>query len=270
MKKMMYLLATVALAFAFASCEKDLEPNRDQTSRLNFVYDGPFDRYTVSDLEQYYEGDSYNNKSYSFIYDGNGTDRDTVWFKIGVSGFLYDYPRPVAFQQIAIADTIDNAEAGVHYVAFTDPSLASYYTVPANVDTLSIPVILLRDPSLEEKDVVLRFGFMENDYFKVGIPEMSYRTLWITARLVEPKLWPSDYFGAWGQVKHQLMVEWTGDKWDYDYCLEFYASEFAYRDYLSNWMAEKLVEENKKHLEETGDIYREADGTPVDFTPIID
>lgn len=91
MKKMMYLLATAALAFAFASCEKDLEPNRDQTSRLNFVY-GEYFRYTVSELEQYYEGDSYNNKSYSFIYDGNGTDRDTVCSGLGCRAFFTILP----------------------------------------------------------------------------------------------------------------------------------------------------------------------------------
>lgn len=269
MKKTMILLAVAVLTLTFASCEKDLESYNDQTSRLNFVYGSIF-RYTLADLEKYYAGDSYNNKSYSFIYDGNGTDRDTVWFKIGVSGFLKDYPRPVAFQQITVGDTVDNAEAGLHYVAFTDPALTSCYTVPANVDTLNIPVILLRDPSLEKKDVVLRFGFMENDYFQVGIPEMSYRTLWITARLVEPKLWPADYFGKWGQLKHELMVKWTGKKWDYAYNLEFYASEYAYRNYLSDLMVKKLDEENKKRIEAGEDIYREANGTPVDFTPIED
>lgn len=261
MKKMMYLWAMVA--FAFASCEKDLEPYSDPTCRINFVYS-----YTEGELEDNYTTDSYSTTSYSFVYEGNGTDSDTLWFDVGVSGFLKDYPRPIALEQVMVEDTVDNAEAGVHYVAFTDPSVASYYTVPANGNQVSIPVILLRDPSLEQKDVVLRFELVENDYFEVTMPMKSYRTIRITARTVEPLYWSEEHFGKWGQVKHQLMIEWTGEKWDEEYCEEFIYSESAYQQYLSQWMAEKLEEENKKHLEETGDIYREADGTPVDFTPI--
>lgn len=264
MKKMMYLWAMVA--FAFTSCEKELEPYSDPTCRLGFVYG-----LTDGKLEDNYIGDSYSTTSYSFIYDGNGTDRDTLWFKVGASGFLKDYPRLITVEQIMIEDTVDNAEAGVHYVAFTDPSVASYFTVPANANSVEIPVILLRDPSLGQKDVVLRLGLVDNEHFKIDFRMKSYRTIRITARTTEPRYWSEKFFGKWGQVKHELMILWTGEPWDEDYCLEFaYYTESAYREYLSYWMAKKLEEENQKHLEETGDIYREADGTPVDFTPIVE
>ena len=120
MKRSIYtLLAGVAMMFA--SCENDLEPYSDPDCRLNFIYYDYFgDQMTTENIEESYDDDSYSTSSYSFVYAGN-PERDTLWFKVGVSGFLSDQPRSFALEQVAVPDTVDNAEPGVHYVAFNDP-----------------------------------------------------------------------------------------------------------------------------------------------------
>lgn len=267
MKKYIVLWFTLVFAMSFTSCEKELKPYDDPTCRLNFLYNGGMD--STDDLGKYDDSD-FTATSYSFIYDGANKERDTVWFQVGVSGFLYDYPRPITLKQIAVPDTVDNAESGVHYIPFSDPTLSSYYTVPANAAGLYIPVILLRDTSLNRKDVVLRFGFEENDYFSIGFPKMSYRTIYITARLSAPSQWGAYLFGNWGPVKHQLMIDWTGEKWDDDYFIEaiYGNSDMNYQSYISEWFARKLEEENAKRVAAGEEPYKEADGTPVDFTPV--
>lgn len=263
MKRYIELLLIVICGVSFTSCEKELKPYDDPTCRLNFLYNGGMD--STDDLGKYDDSD-YTASSYSFIYDGDNKEQDTVWFQVGVSGFLYDYPRPITLKQIAVPDTVDNAEPSVHYVPFSDPTLSSYYTVPANAAGLYIPVVLLRDTSLNRKDVVLRFGFETNDYFSMGFPKMSYRTLYVTARLSKPSQWYSG-FGDWGPVKHQLMIEWTGKKWD-DECFidELYSnSDMYYQTYLVEWFANKLKEENDKRIAAGEEPYKEADGTPVSF-----
>lgn len=265
MKRICILLASMSLLVLLASCEKELVPYNDPICRLNFQYWDDFTSswMTTEDLEGYSD-DSYSTTSYSFIYEGI-TDRDTLWFQIRTSGFLSDQPRPIALQQITVPDTVDNAESGVHYVPFDSPELAAAYTVPANTDTLRIPVILLRDPSLETKDVVLRFGFAENDYFEPGFKSMSYRTIYISARLSQPTLWESYYFGEWGPVKHQLMIEWTGETWDDSYLTELYNGDSGYIYYMAEWFSKKLEEENEKRAATGLEPYTEADGTLVAF-----
>lgn len=267
MKKYIVLWFTLVFAMSFTSCEKELKPYDDPTCRLNFLYNSGM--ASTDDLGKY-DASDFTATSYSFIYDGANKERDTVWFQVGVSGFLYDYPRPITLKQIAVPDTVDNAEPGVHYVPFSDPTLSSYYTVPANAAGLYIPVILLRDTSLNRKDVVLRFGFEENDYFSIGFPKMSYRTIYITARLSAPSQWGAYLFGNWGPVKHQLMIDWTGEKWDDDYFIEaiYGNSDMNYQSYISEWFARKLEEENAKRVAAGEGPYKEADGTPVDFTPV--
>ena len=252
----------------FASCENDLEPYSDPACRLNFIYYDYFgDQMTTENIEESYDDDSYSTSSYSFVYAGN-PERDTLWFKVGVSGFLSDQPRSFALEQVAVPDTVDNAEPGVHYVAFNDPSLSALYTVPANADTLSVPVVLLRDPSLDEKDVVIRFTFADNGNFQAGIPEMSTRTVYITARIAQPSMWEEYYLGYWGPVKHQLMIEWTGEAWDDAYLEELYNGDSGYVDYMISWFAQRLEEENAAREAAGEEPYTEEDGTPVDVTPI--
>ena len=261
MKSLFYTLACVAMLAAFASCEKNLEPYSEEQCRLNFYYltwDG--DVAMTDDIGEHMYS-TYNQSDYSFYYEGQ-PERDTLWFKVSTMGFLSDQDRPIALKQI-MQDTMENAEAGLHYVAFDAPDAAHLYVMPANADTVSIPVILLNDPSLEKKEVILCFGFDDNGTFAPGYDEFSYRVLRFTAEAVEPSAWIEGFFGTWGPVKHQLMIEWTGEAWDNDYINKIYEEDYPYLEYMNQWFHYKLEEENAKRVAGGLDVYREEDGTEI-------
>ena len=264
MKRIYTLLASAALVCALASCENDLEPYNDPTCRLNFMYDYNGEWMTTEDIADRYDDDSYCTTSYSFIYAGS-LERDTLWFKVRTSGFLSDQPRPIALRQVEVPDTVGNAVPGVHYVPFDDPSLASLYIVPANADTVSIPVVVIRDTSLNTEDVVLRFSFEENDYFLPGFEATSTRTVYISAIISQPANWRPNYFGTWGAKKHELMILWTGDTWDEEYLAELYSGDLNYVYYMKEWFARKLAEENAIREANGEEPYTEKDGTRVTF-----
>ena len=128
-----------------------------------------------------------------------------------------------------------------------------------------VPVIVLRDASLEEHDVTLVFRFAENEYFKPGYTGLTERTLHIADRLLEPGNWSQQYFGTYGPVKHQLMIDWTGEVWDDSYIRSLLNGDSGYLSYLKEFFQQKLEEENAKRQEAGLDIYREADGSEIRF-----
>ena len=246
------------------ACSEDSPTYATEECNLNFVYyNNSGNPYTTDEIT-----DEMCETNFSFMYSGEEATRDTIWFDIATMGNLSNEDRPIALQQFQV-NGADNAEAGTHYVAFDDPEIAQFYQIPANANRASIPVILLRnDPTLEERTVVLKFGFKENDYFKSGYDTLSMHTIYITDRLAQPSNWDElGYFGSYGEQKHLLMIEWTGNTWDEDYIEELVEGDYAYITYLAQWMKNKLDEENAKRLADPniGDIYREKDGTPVEF-----
>ena len=258
MRKLYNILGGMALLFMFASCEKDLEPYHTPDCRLNFVY-GNGILLTSNELKNRVD---YDLTNYSFYYQGN-PERDTLWFKVGTMGFLAGESRAIALQQITLEDTVENARPGVHYVPFDDPELAGFYRMPAHQDTLSIPVILLNDPSLKSQEVILCFGVKDNGVFKPGYSMMSSRRIRYTAEATRPAAWMDGFFGDWGPVKHQLMIEWTGEKWDNDYIRKKYDEDYSYMEYINQWLHYKLEEENAKRVAAGKDVYREANGKEV-------
>ena len=169
-----------------------------------------------------------------------------------------------------------------HYIAFDDPVLAEFYVVPAHSATAHIPVILKRDPSLAEGNVVLRITFRENANFKTGYPEFSTYTLTVSDRLSKPNAWDlaslDYYFGEYGEKKHELMMKWTEESWDDEYINSLFADIYGfgtlspkdpnYIKWLAGWFAEQLEQENVERLQNKLDVWKESDtGKPVDFTP---
>lgn len=181
-----------------------------------------------------------------------------------------------------------DAVAGKHYVAFTDAEMQSWYYIPAGQAEVLVPIVVKRDPSLEtEGDVVLKFTFKENEYFKLGYPEFAVYSIVISDQLAKPTMWTTCnlnyYFGAYGPVKHELMIAWTEQAWDdtyieslfYEYRysgggVAWYPKDGNYISYLASWFAERLAKENAERLAdpEIGDVYREANGDAVDFTSL--
>jgi hypothetical protein len=143
-------------------------------------------------------------------------------------------------------------------------------------------VILKRDPSLAEGNVVLRITFRENANFKTGYPEFSTYTLTVSDRLSKPNAWDlaslDYYFGEYGEKKHELMMKWTEKSWDDEYINSLFADIYGfgtlspkdpnYIKWLAGWFAEQLEQENVERLQNKLDVWKESDtGKPVDFTP---
>lgn len=264
MKAWKNILVGCTLATLVIACKEEYPVYETTVCNLNFVY---YDYYNdILDAEDVPAEDKITN--FSFMYSGEGVETDTLWFEVESMGYLSNEGRPIALQQIPVEGE-DNAEAGVHYVPFDDASMAGFYIMPANTSLVKIPVVLLRkDPELETKTVTLKFGFKENAYFQPGYDSLAVRTIYITDRLSQPGNWGSlGYFGDYGEQKHLLMIEWTGEAWDEEYIEELVSGDYAYLTYLAPWFKQKLEEENAKRLAdpEIGDVYREKDGTEVFF-----
>lgn len=250
MKRLIILLLSLgAMIAAFSACNKDqYEMYETSEGRLNFVI------YTTNDYNEtvlaYAEDvtDEMRTYAFSFVFSGMEAERDTVWFAASTMGFLSGEYRPYALQQIQM-EGVKNAEPGVHYVAFDDPSVADLYRVAPDSNTVQVPVVLLReDEELQDTTVVLRFGFVDNGIFMPGYAGLDTRILEITDRLAVPENWETSdlnhYVGAYDELKHQLMIEWTGDAWDADFIDELMSGDRAYVSYLELWFSQKLEEEN--------------------------
>lgn len=270
MKRLMtiwWCAGALALALAMSACNKDQYEIYDSPEgRLNFLF------YTEN---EYYETvvayaedvtDEMRTYAFSFVFSGMEAERDTVWFSATTMGYLSGEYRPYALRQIR-REGVKNAEPGVHYVAFDDPEVQDLYRVAPDSNTVQVPVIVLRDdPALQDTTVVLEFGFADNGVFMPGYAGLDTRILEITDRLAIPENWVSSdldkYVGAYSELKHQLMIEWTGEAWDADYIAELMSAnaDRAYVEYLAAWFAQRLEEEN---------AIREANGEEpydVDFT----
>ncbi len=275
--KLSNLLYAGGLLLLATACEKDLPEFSDEVCMLNFYYG---DNLTTAGVKA---GMGVGSHSFK-LNSAEGQMRDTVWLKVNTMGKLSDDSRPLALMQTE--DTtrgVVNAVPGKHYVAFDDPSLQELYRVPGKSAVAEVPVVVLRDASLEtDGDVVLKITFRDNGWFKTGYPEFATYTLTISDRFTKPTAWDQCsldyYFGAYGPQKHELMIKWSKNAWDDEYIgtlfYEIYPGYFspkedAYIAYLGKWFAGKLEEENAGRLAdpEIGEVWTEKDGTPVDFTP---
>lgn len=266
MKKLYILLIGIA-ALIIASCtQEDITGFLMPDSRLNFQY---FDANGDEVVDVAEMTDEMRIYPFSFVYSGLNAERDTIWLPATTMGVLSSEARPYALRQIQVEGVL-NAQPGVHYVSFNDPEVQNLYQVPSDSNHVLIPLILLRDVSLKDTTVILEFGFAENAYFKPGYAEWATRVVEISDRLMKPSNWDMleldvYYFGVYGEVKHQLMIEWTGQTWDDAYIEEFINGDYAYQNYLVDYCVKRLKEENAKRIAAGGDVYREKDGTPVDF-----
>lgn len=237
-----------------SSCEKDLPLYSYPDNMLNFELSS--DEVNKDILKETF---------YSFVYEDESVMQDTLWVTINTMGFLSDQDRPLTLQQVPSGK--GDATPGVHYVPFDDPELCSkYYYIPAGKETVEVPVVVKKDASLSQNDVRLYLSIKENEYFKQGYPDYRVKRLVVSNKLSRPDNWSEGQFDAYGPVKHQLMIDVSGKKWDYDYIEEFIYAEFEYQKYIGGIIAMRLREINEqRHAEGLGDLCEE-DGTPITFT----
>lgn len=265
MKSFYVYLMAIASMLSLASCEKDLPLYSDSTCRLNFYYDISSTSDFTSELAR---------SSYSFVYGPEEAVDDTIWLEVETMGFVADYDRPISLEQVEV-EGVNNAVSGKHYQAFDTPSLQKYLVLPAGKARTKIPVVLLRDASLKSENVVLKVAIKANEYFANGYEVYRERTIEFTDKLAEPSYWNKEYgkwkdtfamyAGDYGVVKHQFLIEQTGEKWDDDYIEKIMTGDGAYRSYLIEKMSKRLEEVNAERQEKGESPLCEADGTPVSF-----
>lgn len=252
MKKISIYLLLLLPAFVFCSCEKDMETyHAAGNDRINFVF------------EDYYHADTLI--SHTFVYYPESRQWDTLWMEMETSGFVTDYPRTIPLIQLPVDSNA--AIAGIHYIAFDDPSLKDVYVVPANQSKVKIPLIVKRDPTLKKKEYVLKIGIAENEHFKTGFEDYKERTFRISDILTRPKNWTGNVswycFGKYGPKKYQFMIE-VGAARGIVINEDFFKGlvpqnppDMAYCDYWGGIFRDALNEENAARAAEGKDVLRE-------------
>lgn len=269
MKTIKYMaLAAIVLTTA-TSCEKALEPYSNPDCYLNF-------RFVDNKGNDYQNEDIAKTPSiatvpvlYNFKTHGN-VESDTIWIEAKTAGFVKDYDRSFDLEQIQV-EGVRNAEPGVDYVPFDSEKAKHVQVVKANETLFKVPVIVLRSANLQTQGVVLKVRFKENENFKNGFTKMQERIISFTDRVSKPTIWDQcgldDIFGEYGDVKYQLMINWSGKPWSDEFILENYNKDKAYLSYMAQVFQKRLEKENTERIEAGQSVWTEEDGTPISFNP---
>ena len=245
MKKIKYVLTMAAWILA-VSCEKEI-PTWSGADRISFETTAKTDTL----------------RSYSFVFESGDITQHTIWINVDTEGLVRDYPRTVTLKQAPPADTGETAEPGVHFVAFDDPQVKAQYVIPAGAAGARLPIILLRDPSLQTTARTLRITLAENEHFSLSTAEIKlHRNIVFADKLTKPELW-APFFGTYGEAKHRFMIEVTDqlfdDKWFKENIYDDLDSDYII--FLRDWLQKKLEERNNRE----GNTLTEKDGAVVDF-----
>lgn len=244
-------------------CEEDLKvyDESDGLGRVYFVYE----QNDVSNISQ--DKDSLVN--YSFVYHGN-VAQDTIWLRVATAGFLSKVDRYVELEQTLTGQ--NDAVAGKHYMSFDDPAYKQLLKVPADSLQCEIPVIVFNDESLQNGDVTLRVRLKASSSLLLGYENRLVKRLSISAMLSKPVNWNAlcnFYLGQYGKVKHQFMIDTSGEPWDDDYLLNVaQVNDYSKQDFIryqSTKFSKALKQLNDERIAQGLPLLAEADGTPVSF-----
>ncbi|WP_158499884.1 DUF4843 domain-containing protein [Sphingobacterium paucimobilis] len=201
-------------------------------------------------------------KMQNFFYKDASIVKDTVYFDIYAIGGVESFDRQFVLEQEEYPH-MENAVAGVHYVPFNDPGIQKHYMMKADSVHAVVPIFLIRDQSLANKTVSLKFKLKENDFFKLGERTKLFRRLEITDRLTRPSAWTDSYsqyyYGTYSVVKHEFMIEVTGEKWDSEFIENVDPSLQQY------YLAEIKKELIKYKNDNGGDPLLDENGVEVTF-----
>ncbi|MFV0592017.1 MAG: DUF4843 domain-containing protein [Draconibacterium sp.] len=251
------LIALSVIVTFMVSCEDDYFYYDTNNAILQF---GP-------ELERIYNS-NYNladtAKSFTFVYEDPSVMQDTAFLDLYAIGGPTDTDRPFAIKQVIVDDTL-NAEPGVHYIPFNDPSVSGLYVIKTGQVHLRVPIVLLRDESLKNATYVLKIELEGNDYFSLGDPDLLWRKLYSSDQVTRPNLWNSTmekyYFGKYSKVKHRFLIEQTGEKWDD----EFFTALRADSGYMYYWKTKAKTALSDYNNEHPDDPLRDEDGELVVF-----
>ena len=241
-----FLFTILALTGLFAACEEDLEMFHSETEWLAFRF--------------YSDQDSIARKT--FIYDPEEVRGDTVYVPLHLVGYLVDYDRPVSVEQVMVEGET-NAVAGVHYVDFNSEEWKPNMVVRANDGEPQLPIAVLRDPSLENGDHILRIKIVANQFFQPWNEKEIYKDIIITDQLTRPEHWFDHFFGEWGPVKHRFLMDtFEALTWDDDFFV-LLQQDYPYSQYLVGEAQKALDEENQRREEQGLGELTEKDGKTI-------
>lgn len=250
-----YKYHLIAVLFLLAgSCRKSDEFHYSDVPRIQF---GPTPNLIYSASSAFND----SMKRHTFVYLESSKLIDTAYFDIYTMGFPSDKDRSFVLKQETVEGEM-NAVPGVHYKGFSDPDLAGLYEIKAGQVHASVPVVLLRDPSLREQSVVLKFRVVANENFQTGQEPLLWRKLIFSDRLSRPAAWTdfysTTYFGKYSEAKHRFFIEVTGQKWDQDF-ISMIISDTQQLQYWLGIAKSALVAYNKANpnnpkVDEEGDL----------------
>lgn len=141
-----------------------------------------------------------------------GITQDTIYIWAWIMGLPSDGDRAFALEQVVTGGARE-AVSGRHFLPFDDRAYDSLLVVPAHVEKFRVPVIVLKDPSLDEEEVRLEIRFKTNQNFKTGIAEQQHFTILFSNLMSKPANWDRSWrysFGEWSSDKMEFVIKYLG------------------------------------------------------------
>ena len=185
--------------------------------------------------------------AYSFAYNLTPVLRDTIFFKMRVTGSAANFPRKISVKAVTDGTT---ARAGVDYEL---PDI----TLAAGATTVDYPVVLLNSPEMLNTSFILKAEIVETSDLKLGsfgnVPpnEVNYRQIQIeiTNRIIRPDTWQDGIFGTFSATKLRFMIKVLNIT-DFSFEAIGYSGQLSYPILLRNALAEEeaisgpMIDEN--------------------------
>lgn len=239
------------------SCSKNEPKKFSDVSRLQF---GPTQNRI--NYEPYSLNDTLKNHTFYYTPD---VEQKIINFDLYTIGNVADHDRVFKIEQV-ILEGVENAIPGVHYKAFDSGEMAKYYVIPKDSVHVFVPVVMLKDKSLDSKIVTLKFQLVANEEFQLGEVKKLWRKLTFTSMLNIPSLWSNvnNILGSYSVVKHEFMIEKSGLKWD-DELIETITTDAATPKYWQAFFVDELIKENKRREENLLDPLEDENGLIIKF-----
>lgn len=204
---------------------------------------------------------------YDFFYKDRSTvTRDTVFLTVNTIGDPGKHARRIAFEQIpeydveykydnkgnlvdsVVTEKPNKAVPGVHYVPMNSDEMKPLLFVPSGAVSIEVPVILLRDASLQTEEMRLCLKLVVTEDFRLGETSQLSRTIVFADKLSKPAKWTTSvdkyYFGQYSIRKHEFMYDIAGEKIDDEWFTRVNA-DYAEMTYFKNKFKNALVEYNE-------------------------
>ena len=266
MKRNLYLL--VSLLLACGACKEELPGFAEEWYAVQFV----FPEYNAV----------YNDKvlkSFTFYNKEEKVTEDTLWFTVRPQGALPERTRYLKFEQFPETrwdysyDEFDNvvdstlykypnqAEPGVHYVAFDDPRVAGMMKLEPGEMEVQVPVIVLRDPSMNDTEYTLCFKIVNSDDLFAGESRLCQAKIKMANCLIQPATWTEWFFvGKWGPERHGFMIRVTDQPWNDAFIATLTTEKKNYYLYVFN---RELIKENEERAKQGLPPLREKPNDPT-------